>query len=163
MGKLIPLALALVGLGAGVGAGVALRPEPQAEAAAAIDCPPPAEPVQPEAVPQTATTPTEFVKMTDQFVVPLVGRDRISGMVVMSLNLEVREGQRDAALLREPRLRDRLLRVLLDHANAGGFEGHFTDTAAMTTLRRALLEAGRAELGPSLADILILDINRQDV
>ncbi len=62
----------------------------------------------------------------------------------------------------EPKLRDVFLRVLFDHANAGGFSGSFTKTTRMNTLRMGLLEAAQKALGPVVSDVLIVDVVRQD-
>ena len=40
-----------------------------------------------------------------------------------------------------PEATDRILQVLFDHANIGGFDGSFTETRRMNTLRAALLDA----------------------
>lgn len=81
----------------------------------------------------------------------------------MSLNVEVATGQSGAVFEREPRLRDSFLRVMFAHANIGGFDGQFTEAAAMAPLREALLEAAQGILGGSSTyDVLITDITRQD-
>lgn len=166
MGKLIPLVLALIGLGAGVGAGIALRPEPEAAAMDEThpcgDITPLAEPAE-KPKPVAPETPTDFAKMANQFVIPLISDDAVTSMVVMSLSLEVVQDQVEAVYEREPKLRDAFLRVLLDHANSGGFDGAFTSNGAMDTLRRALSETAYRELGDVLIDVLIQDINRQDL
>lgn len=167
MGKIIPLVLALVGLGAGVGAGIALRPgpeEPVAELANPCGDPPAAtEEAAAEEVPGKTDVPSEFVKLSNQFVIPLIDEGEVAAMVVMSLTLEVGMGNLQSVHSREPKLRDRFLRVLLDHANAGGFVGAFTSNTSMENLHRALLESGRDALGDALIDVLILDINRQSI
>ncbi len=151
MRKLLPILLALIGLGAGLGAGLFLRPAPMegdmhaAEAA-------PAEPVE----------PPEYVKLSNQFVIPILVEGRIDAMVIMSINLEVTAGSTEAVFLREPKLRDGFLQVLFDHANAGGFRGSFTDGANMVNLRSALLEVATEVLGDMAKDVLIVDIGRQD-
>lgn len=176
MGKLIPLVIALAGLGAGVGAGIAMRPEvalsedgigqdlpsgaPQGETASPCgDAAYPSEPVAPLSDQDSAS---EFVRLDNQFVFPLVHDGAVSALVVLSLTLEVAPAQSDAVKIREPKLRDGFLRVLLDHANAGGFRGAFTSNESLGRLRSALLEKGRQILGDALYDVLILDINRQD-
>ena len=63
---------------------------------------------------------------------------------------------------REPKLRDAFLRVMFDHANAGGFDGAFTNSNQMDVLRRALREVAQKTIGPTASDVLILDIVRQD-
>ncbi|WP_126978945.1 flagellar basal body-associated FliL family protein [Frigidibacter oleivorans] len=105
---------------------------------------------------------TEFVKLGNQFVIPVVEDGRIAAMVILSLTLEMAEGTGAAAYEREPKLRDAFLQVLFEHANAGGFRGAFTDAANLVVLRRSLLAAARQDLGEAVRDVLITDLARQD-
>ena len=151
MRKLFPILLAMLGLGAGVGAGVFLRPAPMVEADTAA-MPDDAEP----------EVPPEYVKLSNQFVIPVLEDGRIASMVILSINLEVTAGSTEAVFAKEPRLRDGFLQTLFDHANAGGFRGSFTDGANMVNLRTALMEVATATLGDMVKDVLIVDIGRQD-
>jgi hypothetical protein len=155
--KLLPVILALVGLGGGVGAGLFLRPPPSPEDLAAADHK--AETAEGETVEEGGP---EYVKMNNQFVVPVVDRGRVAAMVVLSLSLEVDAGSSEAVYQREPKLRDVFLQVLFDHANVGGFSGSFTDGSNLITLRTSLKEAAGTILGPAVRDVLITDIARQD-
>lgn len=157
--KILPLVLLLIGSGAGVGAGLMLRPapeppDPEAVAAEAPD----AEPMVEDPGPDTR----EYVKMSNQFVVPIVGRDTVTALVVMTLSLEVPQGGKAAVYEREPKLRDSFLQVLFDHANVGGFDGPFTNATNMEILRRNLREIAQRDAGDDVTDVLILDIARQD-
>ena len=171
--KLIPVLLALFGLGAGVGAGFALRPAGDAppaeghgeEAAAAAHAPEGHGAEAPAAAGHDAGAEEgapEYVKLNNQFVVPVLEGGRVVSMVILSLNLEVGTGQSEAIYAREPKLRDAFLQVLFDHANAGGFRGSFTDGSNLVILRRALLEKARTVAGEAVLDVLISDIARQD-
>ncbi len=173
MRRLLPALLAILGLLAGGGAGFLLRPPAEQaapvppcgdapagedgtagqngaadEAAAATD---------PEAPPTH-----EYVKLNNQFVVPVVEDGQVAALVVLSLSLEVTTAMTEQVYAREPRLRDGFLRVLFDHANAGGFGGAFTQSNNMEILRGALLEVARKSLGAAVSDVLIIDIVRQD-
>ncbi|MFO1203542.1 MAG: flagellar basal body-associated FliL family protein [Tabrizicola sp.] len=170
LGKLIPVILALVGLGGGVGAGYVLRPAPAAEEHAAEEAEPAAE-GHGEATAEGETTDheaaaeegaPEYVKLNNQFVVPVVEKDRVAAMVVLSLSLEVEAGSTEDVYKREPKLRDVFLQVLFDHANTGGFSGSFTDGSNLIVLRTSLKEAAALVLGPVIHDVLITDIARQD-
>lgn len=158
-GKLIPVLLILIGLGGGVGAGLMLRPEPEVEAAL------PAEgdhaPV-PEAAEGEEVILPEYVKLNNQFVVPVLDKGRVVSMVIMSLSLEVTAGTNEQVYSREPKLRDAFLQVMFDHANAGGFNGSFTDGSNLILLRKALLESAQTTVGDMVLDVLISDIVRQD-
>ncbi|MFV0335242.1 MAG: flagellar basal body-associated FliL family protein [Tropicimonas sp.] len=169
---LVPLIFAFAGVGAGVGAGIVLKPAPEevavsegegenvaegGEAAPAKE--PPKKSAEEEAVPTT-----EFVKLGNHFIVPILSESRVQSMVILGLDLEVAAGQGESTLQVEPKIRDALLSVMFDHANAGGFSGRFTSGASMDSLRNALREAARKAVGGDmLKDVLITDIVRQDV
>ncbi len=180
MKKLLPILLGLVGLAGGLGAGLFLRPgaAPEgmpdagahaAEAAApddghgdaAADAHGEDAPAEGDDHGETSTLP-DYVRLNNQFIVPVVEDGRVSATVVLSLSLEVPPGGTEAVYAREPRLRDAFLRVLFDHANAGGFRGVFTDGANLVVLRNALKEAARKVMGDDVTDVLISDLVRQD-
>lgn len=147
--KLIPVILALLGLGIGIGAGIFLRPAPPEEHVVE------AAPIDPALMP-------EYVKLSNQFVVPVMAKGRVAAMVILSLSLEVAKGTTAEVYSTEPKLRDVLLQVLFDHANSGGFTGAYTDGANLLLLRKALLEAAKRVLKENVSDVLIIDIVRQD-
>lgn len=166
MRKLLPIVLALIGLGAGVGAGVVLRPGPDAvvlDDPCGEAAPKDAHHEEPDSQDHETDTENDYVKLSNQFVVPVVKDGRVNALVVMSLSLEVPTGHSEEIYRREPKLRDAFLQVMFDHANVGGFEGTFTTSGQMNVLRNALREIAQKLLGPSVTDILITDIIRQDV
>lgn len=152
MRKLFPIVIAIVGLGAGAGAGLMLRKPAPEPGPPAIEAPPPA--VDPAKV--------EYVKLNNQFIVPVLEGGRVASLVAMSLSLEVATGNSEQVFAREPKLRDAFLQVLFDHANTGGFRGSFTDAANLVVLRRALQEQARLIMGDMVSDVLITEIARQD-
>lgn len=163
--KILPLVLILVGTGAGLGAGMFLRPEPElspepetGEAEETVE--------GAEKEPAEADGPApdlEYVKLSNQFVVPIVKDQEVVSLVVLALSLEVPLGNKEAVFRREPKLRDSFLQVLFDHANIGGFDGAFTDARNMAALRSALREVGQKDMGVDIIrDVLILEIARQD-
>ncbi len=155
--KLIPVFLILIGLGIGVGAGLFLRPTPDAVASDEAGSEQKAE--EPDGEPEV---PPEYVKLNNQFVVPVMSNGRVISMVILSLSLEVEACTSQEIYAREPKLRDLFLQVLFDHANAGGFQGSFTDGSNLILLRKSLFEASSKILGEAVKDVLISDIARQD-
>lgn len=157
MAKLLPVLLLIIGVGIGGGAGLALKTPPE-------DCP---EEPCPEAAAddeeEKAETEPNYVRLKNQFVIPVVRDDRVHSLVVMDLSLETEPGTEDAIYSREPKVRDAFLRVLFDHAHIGGFDGTFTESGRLSQLRVALLEAAQSVLGKSVSDILITDIVRQEL
>jgi flagellar protein FliL len=153
MGKLIPIFLALVGLAVGIGTGMFLRPP--------AETPVEAELAAEHAVEDHADSP-DYVKLNNQFVVPIVEGGRVASLVVLSLSLEIAGGHSEEVYSREPKIRDVFLQVLFDHANSGGFRGSFTDGSNLVLLRRALKEKASGVLGEIVTDVLITEIARQD-
>lgn len=163
MKLILPILLAAIGIGGGIGAGMLLRPAPTEEAQHA-ECAPTSDSkdmkaVEPE---KEEDTSKEYVKLSNQFVIPVISSQRVDAMVVMSLSLEVDTGQRETVFAIEPKIRDAFLQVLFDHANNGGFAGAFTNSSTMDSLRRALLEASKNAAGDLVSDVLITEMARQD-
>lgn len=189
---LIPLAMALLGAGFGGGAALALRPAapekpdaphdaaPEATSEPAAEAPeddgqakpaPEEAAAHEEAAPEAAkggkggdgdAAAATFHQLNSQFVVPVIEGDRTRALVAISISLDLGPGGPEAAADQEPRLRDALLRVMFDHANTGGFSGGYTADHRLEALRAALVERARAILGPSLQDVLITNISRQE-
>ncbi|GAA6208916.1 flagellar basal body-associated FliL family protein [Cognatishimia sp. WU-CL00825] len=163
-----PVILLIIGVGAGVGAGL-MTAKPPPEMAKTAPC---GDGSAVAHVPASTTSPDptdadlasrEFVKLNNQFVVPVVENETVASLVVISLSLEIEGGQRETVFAREPKLRDAFLQVMFDHANLGGFSGAFTDTQTLDRLRRALFDVALHILGPMVTEVLIQDIARQDV
>lgn len=159
---LIPGMMILAGLGLGVAGGVVLRPAGQTATATETAVPTQTGPGGAQTEVGSHAAAAEYLKLPNQFVVPVVVNGQVASLVVISLSLEVVPGNNEAVFAREPKLRDEILRLFFDHANSGGFSGSFTDAASLSTLRRNLVEVAQAVLGPVVTDVLITDIMRQD-
>ena len=170
LGKLLPILLLLIGTSGGIGAGLFLMPDPGAQSEEAKSAPGEAageggsshEPKMDAEGNPIDENATEFLKMSNQFVIPVVKKDKIASLVVVSLSLETRVGVSESIYAKEPKLRDAFLRVLFDHANMGGFLGDFTNAEKLDLLRTALRQVAKKEIGPDIVDVLIVDILRQD-
>lgn len=173
---LLPLILTVFGLGAGIGAGWFLKPaavpmKEKADAAslgdkkmeAADAGSSAADKKKPEKMDEDTNGSSEFVKLNNQFVVPVVSNSSVSSLVVMSLSIEVETGLRELVFQREPKLRDALLQVMFDHANIGGFDGAFTEAGNLDILRSGLTDMARQILPKGVYGVLIIDLARQDL
>lgn len=174
--KLLPILLALIGLGGGVGAGLFLRPTESAEGNI-NPCGPDGLPTAHDGATEEDSTSghgggghdsgegeasEEYVKLNNQFIVPVVEAAQVRALAILSISLAVKPGSTEAVYAQEPKLRDAFLQVLFDHANAGGFDGAFTSSTHMDVLRQSLLETARDVLGKDVRNVLIVDIVRQD-
>ena len=167
MKKILPALIIVIGLVAGGGIGLLLRPTPAgpvecSETNHDNDC---VSNNEASSVENVAPDPEDvyYVKLSKQFVVPVVGDSKVVALVVISLSIETTPIMSDVVFTREPKLRDALLAVMFLHANSGGFDGQFTGGEAMRDLRGSLLEAAVGVIGADVFNVLITDILRQDV
>lgn len=156
MKKLLPIIIIVICVAGGAGAGFFLRPEPEI-----VEIDPDAEIVEEEEE-EVQDDNIAFVKLNNQFVVPIVKEDKVRALVVMSITLQTDTDSSEGLYEKEPKVRDAFLRVLFDHAYGGGFDGAFTTSPTLEALRHALLEAAHSEIGKEVHDVLITDIVRQD-
>jgi hypothetical protein len=85
MGALLPVVLLILGVGAGLGAGFALRSPPQELGADAEGA---EEHSGAKVDAKAPEAELSYVKINNQFVVPIIKQDRVSALVVLSLSLE---------------------------------------------------------------------------
>lgn len=164
MGKILPILMLLVGVGGGVGAGLALRPPPPEPEEASEEAPT-EEIVEEVDLGAPGDTPEEpgYVKINNQFVVPVIEDKKVVSLVVLSISLETDAALTESVYSREPKLRDAFLQVLFDHAYLGGFHGIYTASTVMDALRSSLLASARRIVGDTVTNVLITDIVRQDL
>lgn len=106
--------------------------------------------------------PQAWFSFPNQFFVPVVRNGRIGPIMILTVTLETTDEALDRVSIQEHKLRDALLRDMLVFANTGGFDGNFTASARMRSLREALLAAAEEVSGKDVTGILIEDIARQD-
>lgn len=191
MKKILPILLVLIGLGGGVMAGHVLKPAPKIDDKAMDakdehsekdahaedshakddshatddykDASEEKDPLGGPTQPKDPDVSYEYVKLDQQFVVPVMSETRVAALIVMSLSIEVESGLTQEVFAREPKLRDAFLRVMFEHERAGGFKGVFTATKLMRDLRRSLRKTAQGIVGPAINDVLVTDILRQDL
>ena len=159
---LMPIVFLSVGLWAGIGVGIYMAPSEAPALEEAETKPEMAKDKSQKSGKAGKSDAFDYLKLTKQFVVPIVEDDKIAAMVTMSLSLEANPAITDTFYAIEPKLRDRFLQVLFDHANTGGFDGLFTQSDNLGALRKALLEVARKDLGNDVSQVLIMSVNRQD-
>lgn len=103
----------------------------------------------------------EYMKLNNQFIVPAGLRSGVKAMVVLSLSLEVRDGEKDAVYAHEPRLREAFLQALFAHANNPGFPDQATDLRNLTSLKLKLRAAAQQVYGGAINDVLITEFAYQ--
>ena len=157
MKKILPILLVVVGIIGGAGAGMMMKPAP----------PPP----DPEAVAQAeeakeaedAQAERSFVKIGRQTIVPVVEEGETRALMLFELAVDVPATKVDKVHEMEPRLRDAFLRELFQMSYTGAFLTNFTEERVIEELRHNLTSAARSHLGHNQAEVLILDVMRQEM
>ena len=155
MKKLLPVLLIVVGVAMGVGAGVFLKPAPTSDAMEG----------HVEDVPSGTDEGAErsFVKIGKQTIVPVVNDGETRALMLFELAVDVPATRADQVHEMEPRLRDAFLRELFQMSYTGAFLTNFTEERIIEELRRNLTNAARTYLGHNQAEVLILDVMRQEM
>lgn len=163
--KLLPFVTVLIAALGGMAAGSVLRP---AEIGSGTDGAPDAalhggeDSAKDMAASGAAESEAKaYFRFPTQFFIPVMHGDRLDGMMVLSLTVEMPEGHEEDIYAQEFRLRDAFLRSLLIHANTGGFDGNYTIEPRMRRLREALMNTAFEIAGEKITDVLIEDIARQ--
>ena len=171
MQKIIALAIVLIGVGGGLALGIVLRPGDAAsgpDEVAAGDYGG-GRSAEAEAEPDSAGDDGEvgsdrdYVKTGRQFIIPVVDEGETRALMLFDLALDVPIAMTERTYAAEPRLRDAFLRVLFEMSYTGAFSRTYTDERIVEELRGKLRAAARRLLGNSVADVLILDIVRQEL
>jgi len=104
----------------------------------------------------------EFLKFKRQFVVPVIGEDRVDALVLLNIGISLSGDVKEDLFQLEPKFRDGFMRELLSMSNAGYFNNELTDPQTYEVLRETLLRAAKDIEEEGVKDILILDFARQD-
>lgn len=104
----------------------------------------------------------EFLKFKRQFVVPVIGEDRVDALVLLNIGISLSGDVKEELFQLEPKFRDGFMRELLGMSNAGYFNNELTDPQTYEVLRETLLRAAKEIEEEGVKDILILDFARQD-
>ncbi|MFP7674691.1 flagellar basal body-associated FliL family protein [Marivita sp. S0852] len=105
---------------------------------------------------------TEIVKLPNQFVVPVIVRNRVRAMVILTVAVEVSAAKADDVRMAEPKLRDTFLGELFELAAMDGFKDELIAKTTLELVRTALTVRAREILADQHVTVLITDMVRQD-
>lgn len=182
MQKIIALVIVLFGVGGGLALGVALRP---GDAVPGPDDATAEAGLAEAAVEHGATgsggaehgggdgsdaghdgeagADRDYVKIRRQIIIPVVKEGETQALMLFDLALDVPRSMTERAYAAKPRLRDAFLRELFEMSYTGAFSSTYTDERIIEELRGKLRAAARRVLGDAVAEVLILDIMRQEL
>lgn len=104
-----------------------------------------------------------YVEVGKQLIVPIVEGRETRALMMFRFALDVPSEETERVHLAEPKLRDLFLRELFSMSYTGAFMSTYTEPVVAAELRATLARAARSVLGEMVADVLILDIMRQEL
>ena len=180
MQKIIALVIVLFGVGGGLALGVALRPGdavpgPDDAAAGTHSAEAAGEHGATEPVGAghggedsagddgEALSDRDYVTIGRQIIIPIVKGGKTQALMLFDLALDVPSSMAARTQAARPRLRDAFLRELFKMSYTGAFSSTYTDERVIEELRAKLRAVARRLLGDAVAEVLILDIMRQEL
>ncbi len=154
---------ALIGAGAGVGARVMLSPPVHAAQGAEDDAHATdgAHEQKAKGGGHGAAAAPAFIEFSRQFIAPAIENGRPVGLMILDINLEVKNSVSTLAYSQEPKLRDAVLRTLLRFGSEESLADLMTNTEQLERVRAAILEECREILGDGVISVLIMDVGYQ--
>lgn len=155
--KLLPMFSLLLGLAGGGAAAIVLAPdEPDQEVAEGE--------IEKAAVAvEDHTDNLEIVKLSNQFVIPVILNSRVRSMVILTVALEVDAGEADRVRTLEPKIRDSFLIELFNLAAMDGFKDQLVSSDTLELVKKGLTVRAKNVLDLKHVSVLVTDMSRQDV
>lgn len=104
-----------------------------------------------------------FIAVGRQLIIPVVRGRNTRALILFELAVDVPAAISEATHKMLPRLRDAFLRELFAMSYTGAFDETYTDGRVLDEMRRNLRLAARRVLGDEVADVLVLDVMRQEL
>lgn len=104
-----------------------------------------------------------FIAVGRQLIIPVVKGETTRALILFELAVDVPSELTEVTHTMLPRLRDAFLRELFAMSYTGAFDDTYTDARIIEEMRRNLRVAARRILGDGVAEVLVLDVMRQEL
>ena len=111
---------------------------------------------------EEASKPTGYYKFQRDFIVPVMRKNYVDAVVLISFSVEMEEEEIEKIRPKEPRFRDAFMKTLLGLSHDGLFDADITAPEVYETLQTALNDTAAAVMGEASKGIVIVDFARQD-
>lgn len=103
-----------------------------------------------------------FFKFQRSFIVPVTSGKVVDSLILLSLNIEISDGDTESFRTKEPKLRDAFMKALLNLSYEGKFDTQITDPAVYTAIQEDLTAAAQSIIGQAAQNVLIIDFAKQN-
>lgn len=104
-----------------------------------------------------------YYKFSREFVVPIIGEERVQSLVILNLNLQIDSKVSDELFSKEPVLRDNIMTTLIKLSNNDEIFNGLNNVENYETMRSMILRNLRDSVSEGIQNVLILDMARQDL
>ena len=96
------------------------------------------------------------------FIVPVIGKERVQALVLISVSIEMPEDKIEEVQTREPNIRDAFMKALLAMSYEGVFNQDITNPDVYNEIQKRLYETAKVSVDKDVKSILLVDFARQD-
>lgn len=104
-----------------------------------------------------------YFKFTREFVVPIMGENRVESLIILNINLEADSSVSGKLFSMEPKIRDNIMTTLIELANDGTTMRTLGDIDSYETMRTMILMNLQKVLPTGIENVLIVDMGKQDL
>ena len=110
-----------------------------------------------------ASADTLYYKFSREFVIPIIGQDRVRSMVIINLNLEIEPSISQKMFSMEPKLRDNIMTTLINLSSEGDTLNDPTNSENYEMIKSTVLSNLRVIVPEGIDGVLIQDMAKQDL
>ena len=104
-----------------------------------------------------------YFKFSREFVIPLMGEDRVESLVILNINLEVDSNISGKLFSMEPKVRDNINTTLIELSSHGDTMRTLGNVESYETMRTMILMNLKKVLPEGVENVLIVDMGKQDL
>ena len=104
-----------------------------------------------------------YFKFSREFVIPLMGEDRVESLVILNINLEVDSNISGKLFSMEPKVRDNINTTLIELSSHGDTMRTLGNVESYETMRTMILMNLKNVLPEGVENVLIVDMGKQDL
>ncbi|MCA8901816.1 MAG: hypothetical protein KDA53_11250 [Hyphomonas sp.] len=104
-----------------------------------------------------------YFKFSREFVVPIMGEERVESLVILNINLEADSSISGKLFSMEPKVRDNIMTTLIELASDGETMRTLGDVDSYETMRTMVLMNLKKVFPSGIENVLIVDMGKQDL
>ncbi|MEZ5946736.1 MAG: flagellar basal body-associated FliL family protein [Hyphomonas sp.] len=104
-----------------------------------------------------------YFKFSREFVVPLMGENRVESLIILNINLEADDAISGQLFSMEPKIRDNIMTTLIELSSDGETMRTLGNVESYETMRTMILMNLKKVIPSGIENVLIVDMGKQDL